>query len=203
MALLVVPALEPVALSLLPAYPLVSFFAGALLAWRFRRWRVLVATLSLAAAERALAAGLGSWIPFAHVVLAATSAALPLNLTALTWLPERARAVFAGSAVLVAAEALAAGLLMQPEAAPVADVLARPLGDGRLPMIGIFAFAGVATPSQDPLTMLALAVPMVVLYGAALGIAFLHDRRAARKTAESWSHLGDDELSPLDVMPVR
>ena len=145
MALLVVPALEPVALSLLPAYPLVSFFAGALLAWRFRRWRVLVATLSLAAAERALAAGLGSWIPFAHVVLAATSAALPLNLTALTWLPERARAVFAGSAVLVAAEALAAGLLMQPEAAPVADVLARPLGDGRLPMIGIFAFAGALT----------------------------------------------------------
>jgi diguanylate cyclase (GGDEF)-like protein len=144
-ALLAVPALEPLALSLLPAYPLVSFFAGALLAWRFHRWRVLVATLSLAAAERALAASLTSSIPSAHVVLAATSAALPLNLTALTWMPERARAVFAGSAALLAAEALAAALLMQPETAPLADLLARPLGDGRLPMIGIFAFAGALT----------------------------------------------------------
>src|SRR5947209_1060230 len=35
-------------MSLLPAYPIIVFLAGVLLAWRFRRWRVLVATLMLA-----------------------------------------------------------------------------------------------------------------------------------------------------------
>lgn len=66
-------------------------------------------------------------------------------------------------------------------------------------IFGIFAFAAVATPTQDPFTMLALAVPIVGLYGAALGFAFIHDRRAARRAASSpYAHLTDDELSPLD-----
>jgi len=118
------------------------FFAGALLAWRFRRWRVLVATLLLAAAERALALSLPSSAPPAHVVTIAASAALPLNLTALAWLPERGRAVFGWSLALVAAETLAAALLSQPEAAPMAAMLARSLGGGRLPAVGLLAFAG-------------------------------------------------------------
>jgi diguanylate cyclase (GGDEF)-like protein len=43
----------------------------------------------------------------------------------------------------VAAEALAAALLAQPEAAPVAATLAYPLGPGgRLPLVGALAFAG-------------------------------------------------------------
>jgi diguanylate cyclase (GGDEF)-like protein len=140
-ALLVVPALAPLAVSLLPGYPLIAFFAGALLAWRFRRWRVLVATLLLAATERALAVTLTSTAPSAHVVTAAASAALPVNLTALTLLPERGRSVFAWSAGLVGAEALAAALIAQPEVAPMVDVLVQPLGDGRLPVIGMIAFA--------------------------------------------------------------
>jgi diguanylate cyclase (GGDEF)-like protein len=142
MALLTVPVLAPIAIWLLPAYPLIAFLAGALLAWRFRRWRVLVATLLLAAAERALAVTLASPAPSAHVVAAAVAAALPLNLTALAWLPERGRRVLVWSLGLVAAEALAAALLAQPEAGPMADLLARPLPGGRLPLVGLVAFAG-------------------------------------------------------------
>ena len=69
----------------------------------------------------------------------------------------------------------------------------------RAVIFGIFAFAAVATPTQDPFTMLALAVPIAGLYGLALGFAFVHDRRMARRAqASPYAHLADDELSPLD-----
>jgi diguanylate cyclase (GGDEF)-like protein len=126
---------------LLPAYPLLVFLAGALLAWRFRRWRMLVATLSLAAAERTLAVTLASPTPAAHVMTAAAAAALPLNLTALAWLPERGRPVVGWSVGLVAIEALAAGLLAQPEAAPIAGLLVHPFAGDRLPAVGLLAFS--------------------------------------------------------------
>jgi sec-independent protein translocase protein TatC len=72
-------------------------------------------------------------------------------------------------------------------------------------IFGVFAFAAIATPSQDPFTMLALAVPMCLLYGGALLVARVHDRRAAaRSETTSYAHLRDDELSPLDgVTPER
>lgn len=70
-------------------------------------------------------------------------------------------------------------------------------------VFGIFVFAAVATPSQDPFTMLALSVPMCLLYFGAMGIAALHDRRVARRGDTSpYAHLRDDELSPLDDQPV-
>jgi len=70
-------------------------------------------------------------------------------------------------------------------------------------IFGIFVFAAVATPSQDPFTMLALALPMAGLYGLAMGFAFLHDRRAARRgDTSAYAHLSDDELSPLDDEPA-
>jgi sec-independent protein translocase protein TatC len=66
-------------------------------------------------------------------------------------------------------------------------------------LFGIFAFAAVATPSQDPFTMLALAVPISLLYFGAYGVAVLHDRRVARRGDRSpYAHLADDELSPID-----
>ena len=138
---------------LLPAYPLLVFLAGALLAWRFRRWRMLVATLSLAAAERALAVTLASSTPAAHVMAATAAAALPLNLTALTWLPERGRPVVGWSVGLVAAEALAAGLLAQPEAAPIAGLFAHPFAGGRLPAIGLLAFSAALALAGLRLTL--------------------------------------------------
>ena len=69
----------------------------------------------------------------------------------------------------------------------------------RAVIFGIFVFAAVATPSQDPFTMLALSLPMCALYGIAIGFAYLHDRRAARRgDASPYAHLADDELSSLD-----
>ncbi|MBV9097868.1 MAG: twin-arginine translocase subunit TatC, partial [Frankiaceae bacterium] len=73
----------------------------------------------------------------------------------------------------------------------------------RLIVFGIFVFAAVATPSQDPFTMLALAMPMSGLYGIAVGFAFLHDRRVARRGDTSpYAHLADDEISPIEDEPV-
>jgi sec-independent protein translocase protein TatC len=64
-------------------------------------------------------------------------------------------------------------------------------------IFGIFVFAAVATPSQDPFTMLALSVPMCLLYGLAVGIATLHDRRVAAR-GSIYGDLADDELAPID-----
>jgi sec-independent protein translocase protein TatC len=59
-----------------------------------------------------------------------------------------------------------------------------------------FVFAAVATPSADPFSMMALAVPMTLLFIASEGIAHLVDRRRARR--RGYAGVGDDELSPLD-----
>ena len=44
-----------------------------------------------------------------------------------------------------------------------------------------FVFAAVVTPTPDAITMLAVAVPMCVLYFLALGVCVLHDRRVDRQ----------------------
>lgn len=64
-------------------------------------------------------------------------------------------------------------------------------------VFGIFVFAAVATPSQDPFTMLALALPTVVLFEVAEVIAYVHDRRKAARP-DPYAGLSDDEVSPLD-----
>lgn len=65
-------------------------------------------------------------------------------------------------------------------------------------IMGITVFAAVATPSTDPLTMLALAGPIWVLYFCATAFSLLNDRRKSRRDA-----LGpaDDEASDLDLTP--
>ena len=68
-------------------------------------------------------------------------------------------------------------------------------------VFGIFVFAAVATPSQDPFTMLALAMPMCVLYGLALVVTRVHDRRDEQRPS-SYDDLADDELSPIDDEPA-
>ncbi|MFJ7999479.1 twin-arginine translocase subunit TatC [Streptomyces sp. NPDC096310] len=65
-------------------------------------------------------------------------------------------------------------------------------------ILGITIFAAVATPSTDPLSMLALAVPIWVLYFFATGISLLNDRRKAARIAAG---PGDDEASDLDLTP--
>ena len=61
-------------------------------------------------------------------------------------------------------------------------------------ILGTVVFAAVATPSTDPFAMIALAIPMLILFAVSEVIARLVDRARGRKEAEG---LGDDELSPL------
>ena len=56
----------------------------------------------------------------------------------------------------------------------------RMLGWWRGMIMGITVFAAVATPSTDPLTMMALAGPIWILYFAAAGFSLLNDRRRRR-----------------------
>ncbi|MFI5873186.1 twin-arginine translocase subunit TatC [Streptomyces sp. NPDC051445] len=74
----------------------------------------------------------------------------------------------------------------------------RMLGWWRAMIIGITVFAAVATPSTDPVSMLALAGPIWVLYFGATAFSLLNDRRKRRRDA-----LGpaDDEASELDLSP--
>jgi sec-independent protein translocase protein TatC len=51
----------------------------------------------------------------------------------------------------------------------------------RIALLVITVFTALATPAADIFTMLVLAVPMCLLYAAAAGIAWLHDRAIARK----------------------
>lgn len=62
-------------------------------------------------------------------------------------------------------------------------------------VLGTFVFAAVATPSTDPLSMLFLAVPMLLLFFVSEIIARTVDRRRGRAaTTAQWS---DDETSPI------
>lgn len=51
----------------------------------------------------------------------------------------------------------------------------------RVAILVIILFTAIATPAADVVSMFLLAIPMVVLYFAAYGIAWLHDRRVAKR----------------------
>jgi sec-independent protein translocase protein TatC len=74
----------------------------------------------------------------------------------------------------------------------------RMLGWWRAMIMGITVFAAIATPSTDPLTMLALAVPIWVLYFGAVVFSLVNDRRKRLREAEGPA---DDEASDLDLTP--
>ncbi|WTK10287.1 twin-arginine translocase subunit TatC [Streptomyces sp. NBC_01530] len=74
----------------------------------------------------------------------------------------------------------------------------RMLGWWRGMIMAITVFAAVATPSTDPLTMLALAGPIWVLYFGAVIFSLLNDKRRQRREAEGPD---DDEASDLDLTP--
>jgi sec-independent protein translocase protein TatC len=75
----------------------------------------------------------------------------------------------------------------------------------RIGIFLIFLFAAVATPSTDPFTMCAMALPMVVLFEVAIQIAVVHDRRKARRQAaeRAEQHLDDDVASAIEAIPER
>lgn len=73
----------------------------------------------------------------------------------------------------------------------------------RVAVFLIFLFAAVATPSTDPFTMCAMALPMVILFEGAVLFAIVHDRRKARrKAAERGESDPDDDVpSEIDAVP--
>lgn len=68
----------------------------------------------------------------------------------------------------------------------------------RVAVFLIFVFAAVASPTPDAATLFFLALPMIGLYLAAVGVAWFVDRRRARRDAQTgFADLSDDEASPL------
>ena len=64
----------------------------------------------------------------------------------------------------------------------VGVIEARSISKGwRVAVIIIALFTAIATPAADVVSMVVLAIPMVVLYFIAAGIAAIHDRRAAKR----------------------
>lgn len=66
-------------------------------------------------------------------------------------------------------------------------------------IIGLTAFAAIATPGGEPISMLLLAGPLAVLYFFAVGFSFINDARRRRKNPDA--ELDDDEASDLDLVP--
>jgi sec-independent protein translocase protein TatC len=66
----------------------------------------------------------------------------------------------------------------------------------RMMIFVVFVFAGIASPSPDPVTMLLLAVPCLVLCEVAELLIWSRDRR--RDRTSPYADLGDDETSPLE-----
>ncbi|MEO3780824.1 twin-arginine translocase subunit TatC [Micromonospora sp. B11E3] len=74
----------------------------------------------------------------------------------------------------------------------------------RVAVFVFFAFSAVVTPTPDPFGMTALAICLCALYFAAVGVAFINDRRRGRGK-EVYAGIADDEVSPLelDTEPVE
>jgi sec-independent protein translocase protein TatC len=58
------------------------------------------------------------------------------------------------------------------------------LGWWRYATVVIVVFAAVATPSADPISMMALAIPMMVFYALAVAIGFLIQKAKRKKTED-------------------
>lgn len=63
-------------------------------------------------------------------------------------------------------------------------------------ILGIILFAGITTPAADLVSMFLLAVPMIMLYFLAALVAYIHDRRQAKRQAAEFAEYGFDETEP-------
>jgi sec-independent protein translocase protein TatC len=69
----------------------------------------------------------------------------------------------------------------------------------RVMIFAVFVFAGIASPSPDPITMLMLGAVCLALVEGAEVLVYLHDRRKARLSPDPYAGLSDDQASPLDL----
>ncbi len=65
-------------------------------------------------------------------------------------------------------------------------------------IMGIFVFAAVASPGQDPFSMLALAVAVCILVEISIQFARIHDKRKKKSRAE-WLDVDDESASPIEA----
>lgn len=185
----------------------VSVFVGILLAspwWLYQVWafvspgltpRERRTSLAFAAAAVPLFLGgaVGAWLFLPHAVALLTG-----------FTPEGAvnfinASVYLGFVMqLVLAFGLAALLPLAMVALTALRVVrATTWARGwRWAVLLIFVFAAFATPTPDAVSMILLALPICALYGAALGICVLLDRRAERREAAERHepHRGDGTL---------
>jgi len=76
------------------------------------------------------------------------------------------------------------------------------LAGWRWAVLVAFVFAAIATPTPDAMTMLAVAIPMCLLFFAALGVCVLHDRRIDRKlVAQGLPRLDGTMADEVDPAP--
>ena len=66
-------------------------------------------------------------------------------------------------------------------------------------ILSVFLFAAVATPTGDPINLLLLAGPIMLLVALAIVVCLLNDRRRARRRGSEpdYDAFDDDEASPL------
>ena len=69
----------------------------------------------------------------------------------------------------------------------------------RLIIFLVFVFAGIASPSPDPLTMLLLGGIVVLLVEVAEVLIYFNDKRYARNHPDPYAGLADDELAPIET----
>ena len=78
----------------------------------------------------------------------------------------------------------------------------RLLGWWRWIIVIVLIFSAVATPTGDPINLVLLAGPIMILVAIAIGVCLLNDRRRARRRRRNgeidYDALSDDEASPLD-----
>ncbi|WP_422559366.1 twin-arginine translocase subunit TatC [Gordonia sp. (in: high G+C Gram-positive bacteria)] len=65
-------------------------------------------------------------------------------------------------------------------------------------IFGLFIFAAIATPGQDPFSMLALGLGMTILLEIAIQIARVNDKRRVKQRPD-WMNVSDEEAAPLDA----
>lgn len=66
-------------------------------------------------------------------------------------------------------------------------------------IFSVFIFGAVATPTGDPINMMLLAGPILLLVTIAIVICLLNDRRRAKRNPDrNFDQWADDETSPLE-----